>query len=126
MQIMVRVTVQGVRTNINNTVVGQWSPINSQQGATATHNSQQQHKPRVELHKPEPTGMNHKREDITPENKESTVAILRKNQARTYPKLIWGTRIFKKRLEVVSLIIIAISYTKHLNATRRKAKVMLT
>ena len=58
--------VQGVRTNINNTVVGQWSPINSQQGATATHNNKQ-HKPRVELHKPEPTGMNHKREDITPE-----------------------------------------------------------
>jgi hypothetical protein len=28
--------VQGVRTSINNTVLGQWSPINPQQGATAS------------------------------------------------------------------------------------------
>ena len=59
--------IQGVRTSINNTVIGQRSPINHQQGATASHNNQQQHKARVELHKLEPTGMNHTREDKTPE-----------------------------------------------------------
>ena len=48
-------------------MIGQWSPINHQQGATASHNNQQQHKARVELHKLEPTGMNHTREDKTPE-----------------------------------------------------------
>ena len=59
--------VQGVRSNINNTVVGQWSPINPQQGATVSQNNQQQHRTRVELHKLEPTGMNHTREDKTSE-----------------------------------------------------------
>jgi hypothetical protein len=58
--------VQGVRPNLNNNVIGQWSPINPQQGATVSQNNQQ-HRARVELHKLEPTGMNHTREDKTPE-----------------------------------------------------------
>jgi hypothetical protein len=43
---------------LNNNVIGQWSPINPQQGATVSQNNQQ-HRARVKLHKLEPTGMNH-------------------------------------------------------------------
>jgi hypothetical protein len=92
--------VQGVRSNINNTVLGQWSPINHQQGATVSHNNQQQHKTRVELHKLEPTGMNHTREDKTPEIQGVNCNKIRINQAQTYLILIRGTRIFKKWLDV--------------------------